>query len=385
MMTGCRSDSFLAGARVLSGSGKVSSRLGVVPMSNSPLSFSKIEQWGWCPRMWYFRYVQRLPEMPSPAAERGKRWHEAVAETVQAMVQGEPAQDVMRRHVALAPDPEEGEEMERALAAFASRWRPSPSSTLFVEEPLELALGGGESLRMRLDLAEVQEEDGLTSVAVTDFKTNWGRFEAAGNRQLLLYSAGARQRWAAGSVEARLWFLRYSRSPCSSFHSSLDLEAEALDWARRQVEEIRGAMDLPEEVGFPATPSNRCDWCSYPVECLALQDEPPELVLLRLEQATERLRTALKARVREEGPIEAAGVVWNFWTYDRWAVKDAGGLEQTLRALDEDPGEYFSVVNKKIRQLTARVPGLGDRLRADGIADKRQEEYFGHRRAEDGV
>ncbi|HCC33963.1 MAG TPA: hypothetical protein DEQ28_08740 [Clostridiales bacterium] len=349
-------------------------------MSNSPLSFTKLEQWGWCPKLWYFRYVQKLPEIPSPAAERGRRWHEAVAEVVQAMAQGEPSLEVVRRHIALAPDPEEGQELERALAAFGSKWRPSPSAEVFVEEPFELDLGGGESLRMRLDLVEVDSE----SVCVTDFKTSWGRFEASGNRQLLLYSAAARRRWAVSSVEARLWFLRYSRAPASTFHSSLGLEAGALDWARGQVAQIREAMNLPEEVGFPATPSGKCDWCSYPVECLALQDDPPELVLLRVEQAAERLRAALKARVRDEGPVHAAGGVWNFWTYDRWQVQDATALEHILRDLEQDPGDYFSVVNKKLRALSGRVPGLADRLRADGIAVPRLEEYFAYRR-EDGA
>ncbi len=243
------------------------------PRHLSPTAAATFEQ---CQRRWRFRYVERLPDPPGPAALAGTLVHRVLERLL-----AEPAKErQLDRARSLASEewsahhalPELADlgldehglrqykwKVWRAVAGLWDLEDPAAVEVLATESQLEVQLGEVPFLGV-LDRVE-RTADG---VAVTDYKS--GRaprpaYEAAKLDQVLLYAAGWREQSGTEPVRARLLYL-----------GSRSIEAEVTS---DRLDEAVGRLGSTWEALNACVSSERfeprtgplCAWCPYTRLC----------------------------------------------------------------------------------------------------------------------
>lgn len=243
------------------------------PRHLSPTAAATFEQ---CPRRWRFRYVERLPDPPGPAALAGTLVHR-VLERLLAEPAGDRDLDRARSlaseewpsHQALPEVADLGLDDQglrqykwkvwRAVAGLWDLEDPASVEVLATESPLDVQLGEVPFMGV-LD----RVERAPNGVAVTDYKS--GRaprpaYEAAKLDQVLLYAAGWREQSGTEPVRARLLYLG-SRS------IEVEVTADRLDEAVGRLGSTWEALNacVSSERFEPRT-GPLCAWCPYTRHC----------------------------------------------------------------------------------------------------------------------
>lgn len=205
---------------------------------------SKLTAYESCPAAVRYKYIDKLPEPPSPVLERGTAIHAAAEEYVTG------------RAKSLAPDLVA---VKKLLATLRKDYRAKK-----VRVELELAfnrewrachwLAKDVYVRFKLDVLHLLKDG---AARVIDWKT--GRFKPDGHdSQLSAYAVGALSSGLAKRVSAQLVFTDGGQvvdSPAGEL--SLDgLPAAQKAWDKR-------AAPMLADTTFAPRPGNSCRWCAY--------------------------------------------------------------------------------------------------------------------------
>lgn len=338
-------------------------------------SFSRLElfvdpRYG-CPRRYYYRYVERRPEPPTAAQERGRMAHAVIAACLKRGLSPEAALSVV-------PGAEELDEKGREeVLGLARSYLESerPLGPFGVEEKIEAAVDGERFVGF-IDLVE---RSGIPRI--TDWKTSWEKYGPADTWQLPLYAWLFSQVTGAKKVRARLWFLRYRKEPAVEMELGRDRMEAALEWARETIRLIRAAESQPLWSCFPPKPGNACSGCGFALQCLGADPvegasaEDLAGMVLRLERALALCREALEKAIASSGPVCVGGQHFGMYTRSQWVFPDVAAFCELLRQEGKDPWKYLEVPGWKLAPLLRSR--LGKRIRE--IGQEVVETYLTHR------
>ncbi|MHB1418066.1 MAG: hypothetical protein ACYCX4_00535 [Bacillota bacterium] len=175
-------------------------------------------------------------------------------------------------------------------------------------------------------------------------------------------------------MSGSLYFLRKKQLKHSLYIHD-DMEKARL-WAYNLATEIEQKLwqmetGVPASELFPATPGNSCQYCPVARECGQEQKAPEDTVktvdapktyedAIALAKEIQRqdaflgaMKEALKAFVKECGPVTADGNQWDFCPSDSWTIP-AEGKRQLAKQLTEkgvNPWTIFNLGSTDLKSL----------------------------------
>jgi putative RecB family exonuclease len=299
------------------------------------LSPSSAALWAQCPRRWWYRYVDRLPEPPpgeamvlgsfvhrilellldEPPARRSPDTARALARQVwDDELEGSP------EWASLGLDEASGRRFrQRAWVTVEAYFScQSPAEVHPVARELEVeAEVEGVPFRGFVDLLEVQEVDGDRHVVVTDYKTGQAPRRGTPFTEAQVAEKLLQPRWYAAAIEAlgehrpsRARLLYFSAVPSPrglrmvTDELTTPVDGPSLAPARAELRRRWDAIgDALEAGGAEPNPGPLCGWCPYVELC----GEGEHECRSRWEQRNEFTGGR---RLREDAPaVELLGLV----------------------------------------------------------------------------
>lgn len=288
--------------------------LGTTPDDGGPrlrLSFSRVDTYRQCPLRYRYRYVDGLPERPSPHLSFGSSIHRALEAFWDRKLPDPPPLETLLDALYHGWDSTGFAEVERdeqlryyrhareVLTAHHHRFADTALAPVAVEQWFRLPLPDGLEVVGAIDLVEPTGAGGL---GVVDWKTNRrakSREEVASSLQLAIYALAVEHLWGQPPAWVALDFVVPGvRVTVPREHIDTDAAIEA-------IREVAAAMRAE---AFEPRPSPLCGWCDYRAECPAFDGEGPdvagtavtELQRLRRRQARDAERAATLERIVRE-------------------------------------------------------------------------------------
>jgi putative RecB family exonuclease len=340
-------------------------------------SYSHLNRFVSCPRLFQLHYVDRLPAEDSDASRFGVLLHRtcevALREHVACRRSGgiEPASVVRAYRTAWAESElgdslrfEEGLELAKSWAVRQGcvEWH----EVIGVEEQFELPLG---DYRIVGKMDRVQRAGGV--VRVRDYKTTrvpMTREEVEGSLQLAIYDLAAHDRWpGAKRVELEIELLRHGTVIRTS------RTEEQREATRAYILATIAKIEAAERGGgeLPTRPTIQCATCDHRGQCreyaqalaakrtfvctdhedlVAVSREREEVARLVkvLVGRKEALESILKAQLREQGELRVGGMRYSLGT----AMYTEYPVDATLDALERLTG-------MKRAELLERLASIG--------------------------
>ena len=268
----------------VNGSGRSSNGTAVKTLAT--LSPSRAGDFKRCPRLYRYRSIDRIPEVPSRAQARGTTAHLALERLFDLPAEQRTAEQLFNLFreawTGLRSEPEYSElfddlDDERAWGIESLG---VISNYLTLEDPVvvspignELAMSeelGDVTIRGILDRLDEGPDGGLV---ITDYKTGSSpsqRYALPAFFALKVYALLVRRKYKRTPTELRLLYLG------NSTIYSISVDDRVLDGIERQLlaltETIRRAID---KNNFPPRPSVLCKWCSFRNICPGVTDQSP--------------------------------------------------------------------------------------------------------------
>ena len=262
--------------------------VGATPSSQSvstleTLSPSRAANFKQCPRLFRYRSIDRLPEVPSPYQARGTAAHLALERLFDLPADQRTAErlfDLFREAwTGLRADPEysglfETVEEERAwgieslgvVANYLTLEDPVNVNPLDSELDMSEQLGD-ITIRGILDRLD-RRPDG--ELVITDYKTGSAppeRFALPAFFALKIYAMLVRSRFGQTPAELRLMYLG------NSTVYSIPVDDRIIDGMERQLSALTAAIrQAIKQDRFPPRPSVLCSWCSFQEICPAFRN-----------------------------------------------------------------------------------------------------------------
>lgn len=271
------------------------------------LSFSRIDTYRTCPRMFRYRYVDRLPGKPAPALSFGTSIHEALERFYDRKLPEEPSEDELVGFLYDAWDTSGFREVDRGeqtrwyrqgqdvLRRYHRRvtgnYRLPVATEAWFELPFEDAVVVGS-------IDRVDDDDGV--LRVVDYKTNKrvkDRDRVKRSLQLAIYALACEHLYGDLPATVSLDFVVAGREIV------VDVDELDLDAARQAIADTAQAV---KEGLYEPTPMRLCDWCDFRAVCPAWEGQEPDGVLgpavLELEQLRRSIgRDVERLRALEDG------------------------------------------------------------------------------------
>lgn len=315
-----------------------------------------------CPRAGFLRYVEKRPEPENEPARFGNLIHAAIAAIIGSGMRLEPKEAVTQaaREV-LGVTVEQVLESRDLIANL--KIEVDPTRVIGVEEEIVRPLSGGRAFYAGIDVLEI---DGSHAI-VTDWKTDRATRSlenVARDLQVRSYAWAVLDEYPyLESVTVTLYFVRYNHPVSVTFlREEVAGIGEFLDSQAREIEE---RISSPGSK-WPAAPGERCRFCSYSLDCPAVETGKTVLMVRSSDEAlavaaelaaAERritvLKDALKQWVNQHGSVEYGGEVWGFWT-NSWYELRPGVLEKFVSLLKEKgciPDSYLKPNGKTVPAL----------------------------------
>ena len=271
------------------------------------LSFSRIDTYRTCPRMFRYRYVDRLPGKPAPALSFGTSVHEALERFYDRKLPEEPSEDELVGFLYEAWDTTGFREVDRAeqtrwyrqgqdvLRRYHRRvtgsYKLPVATEAWFELPFEDAVVVGS-------IDRVDDDDGV--LRVVDYKTNKrvkDRDRVKRSLQLSIYALACEHLYGELPGTVSLDFVVAGREIV------VDVDDLDLDAARHAVSETAAAVKAN---AYEPTPMRLCDWCDFRAVCPAWEGQDADEVLgpamLELQQLRRSVsRDVARLRALEDG------------------------------------------------------------------------------------
>lgn len=210
-------------------------------------SFSRWSTYAKCPRQAYYRFVKKIPEKKSFAANRGLDVHKSCASYLAGKTNvvipeiknfGETMFNRLREH---KPQVE-------VQLAFTDQWK----TTGWFDKNCWL--------RVVLDVSKYYNDENGCYALVIDHKT--GKVRDEYSEQMEIFSVAAMLHYervmpnlSCDMVDARLWYLDAGEEVAEEivYHQMIEIQEK---WEER-------AEKLLTDTKFPPRPSRLCEWCSF--------------------------------------------------------------------------------------------------------------------------
>ena len=265
------------------------------------LSFSRVDTYQSCPLLFRFRYVDKLPQTPSPDLSWGSAIHAALEAWWSQKLPTPPPVEVLLDALYTHWDDEGFAGMERDEkvrwyrhaqeilrrhhARFATNYEPA----VVTEQWFELDLGEMITVVGSIDHVARTPSGGI---GIVDWKTNRRaktRKHVAGSLQLAIYALAARQLWGHDPEWVALDFV------VPGVRVTVDRADIDVDAALAAIHDV--ASKIRAEA-FEPTPSALCNWCDWRAECPAFQGEGPDVAGTALVELRKLRRRAERDRER---------------------------------------------------------------------------------------
>jgi len=271
------------------------------------LSFSRIDTYTNCPRSFRYRYLDRLPSVPSPHLSFGTSIHAALEAYHARTLLGPLSEQELLDALYQAWDPSGFAALSReeqltyyrraqtVLRRYHARGLPSDRTTAATEAWFEVPFEDVAVVVGSIDRVDVDDRGDLH---VVDYKTNRrvrSRDEVARSLQLSLYALACRHLYGALPATVALDFV------VAGMTVTVGLDELDLDRARQVVLDTAAAIRTER---FPATPNRLCDWCDFRGVCPAWDGDDGETFGAAVDSARQ-LRRRLRQEVRELRELEA--------------------------------------------------------------------------------
>src|SRR6056297_1085802 len=271
------------------------------------LSFSRIDTYTNRPRSFRYRYLDRLPTLPSPHLSFGTSIHGALEAYHARTLLGPLSEQELLEALYAAWDPSGFAELPReeqltyyrraqtVLRRYHARGLPADRTTAATEAWFEVPFGDTAVVVGSIDRVDVDEHGALH---IVDYKTNRrarSRAEVARSLQLSLYALACEHLYGALPATVALDFV------VAGVTVTVGLDELDLDRARQVVLDTAAAIRAER---FPATPNRLCDWCDHRGVCPAWDGDDGETFGAAVETARQ-LRRRLRQEVRELRELEA--------------------------------------------------------------------------------
>lgn len=210
-----------------------------------PITAQKVKSWSYsryalyneCPAKFYYKNIQKLPEPPAPAMERGNKIHKMAEDYTLGKMKTLPPElklfkDDFKMLKGCKP-------MVEQTWAFKQDW----SETTWND-------WNGCWLRIKTDAAALDE----TELDIIDHKT--GKMRDGYEEQMSLYPVGGFLKFPhVEKIYAHLWFLDSGDRLTFEYKQS-DLKPLIKDWERK-------VKPMMNDTRFAPKPSYKCQYCPF--------------------------------------------------------------------------------------------------------------------------
>lgn len=363
-------------------------------------SYSRLNLFDACPRLYKLKYIDKVPEAPSVPLEIGKLVHQIIAAYDMHLLDNGLQTDVTvlsdltRKIFFNPPEPhhlglDHLEEIEQIIETFGGSHLFNPATTVGIEEHIKLPLGPEMFFWSVLDRLEI---DGKTAIIV-DYKTDWqirSQSDAEKDLQLQIYAWIVSKEYPqVENFRGRLEFVRHA--------VVREVEIDAAVVAKTEQKVLAMIDQIEKETVFAPRPGAACSWCGYVEMCPALKNLGAGQVICKsredavriagelalLEKQIEDRKKALKLWCTVNGPVENNGLAWGFFLTIYKGVEDAKRFAEIVTKHGKDPYDFFSVDGRKIKPLW-NDPCLAAELNAIAV-DKSYTTFVGRKLKEDEV
>ena len=244
------------------------------------LSFSRIDTFRQCPLRFAYRYVEGLPEPPSPHLSWGSSIHTAIEAMWDDKVDGPPQQQTLLDALyhgwddAGFRDVDRDEKLrwyrraQQVLGEFHARHLPGWRPAVATEQWFAMPLGERVELVGSIDHVEPTADGGF---GVVDWKTSKRarpRAEVADSLQLAIYCMAAAHLWGRTPDWVALEYV------VPGVRVTVPAGELDLDRAEQLIEQTAEEMLAAD---FPARPGRLCDWCAFRGICPAFDGDGPDV------------------------------------------------------------------------------------------------------------
>jgi len=346
-----------------------------------PYSYSQLSLFQTCPRAWKFRYVDRLPSIPSPAAEQGQKIHEAINKYITHLEKNKLKSDVtwLKLKDGLDVHPDGIELIEKFVNSFVLNLDTHLASErqIAVDEEGNRVDWWSEKAWFRgiIDKIDIEPERTI----ITDFKTGWNTDMDTFQLQVYAWLVAQGEKAEGDTFCVRNHFIRWG------IEKKKEFSVEQVMKVKEKIKRIIGQIEKEKE--FPARPCNFCTLCGYIHKCgqiaelsekvdLPVIDSPEKAKdyagkLLVVEERLKKVKELLKEWVKENGAIELDNGSYGWYGYKSKKVKDKEALYEKLCEEGLNPLDF---VNFDMRKL--------GKVRTEGLVEEVKKVRFGFKKGE---
>ncbi len=211
----------------------------------------------------------------------------------------------------------------------------------------------------RIDEPEVPEGEPIKKIRIVDYKTGFAG--QPDSFQLDIYAlVGSLIYPALEQVEIEFYYVK------SGFKAVKILNVEDMGVTKLQIEALM--MRIEEEKKWKAKPGQKCVNCSVAAYCdqkptgLLTIDSPAAAVILgkevaMLEAQAKAKKKALNTYCKQNGAVEAGGLIWNHYPTESLVV-DMAPLLSICVAHDVDPAMVLNSDTKALKKVMKTNPSF---------------------------
>jgi CRISPR/Cas system-associated exonuclease Cas4 (RecB family) len=348
------------------------------PSDSRPMahSYSRMNVFSSCPLSYKLQYIDKKPGESNDALEIGAAAHEffdqwvkgihgdtsvhgSIEEIAAKAFQKEPRNQYNFKDflevcktfaAAYNPDPHYPKSIPERGIAFNREWKTCDWFSKDVMFRVKID---------RIDEPDLPEGEPIKKIRIVDYKTGFAG--QPDSFQLDIYAlVGSLTYPALEQVEIEFYYVK------SGFKTVKILNVDDMGVTKLQIEALM--MRIEEEKKWKAKPGQKCVNCSVAAYC---QEKPTDLLVITSRETAETLgkevamleaqakakKKALNTYCKQNGGVEAGGLVWNHYPTESLVV-DMGPLLSICVAHQVDPGEVLNSDTKALKKIMKANPSF---------------------------
>jgi len=338
-------------------------------------SYSKLDTYDGCPLRFKRKYIEKRPEPPSEALDRGIAVHEVIAEYVKHCLATGVQTDLDFLRSVQGTD-----EVMEILETYANSHLLEPGK-YEIEEMWKIPLGPF-TFWGKVDLLQ----DCGWDVAIIDAKTDWqlrSQTDIDKDQQLRTYA----------------WMASIKYPEAQEFHCAIDFVRHGVirdttytidDIPAIEKSILAKVEEIEADKKFQARPGPSCSYCAFTADCRAVTAGNIETVsdleeaemaaaqLLAIKARAKALEDLLKPWCSENGAVETNGMETGFFKSESYEYPDTAALKAVLTSLGFDSDEYFKPDTTNLKKAAKKSQALEEAL--DTIAIDKSTTRFTSRK-----
>lgn len=322
-------------------------------------SYSRLNLYRQCPRYFHCRYIEKRPEAPSDALERGTAVHEAIAAYTRHCLDAGLQTDVQ-----FLRDYQGTDEVREILETYADTHLIEPGN-YEIEQMWEIPLNG----HIWWGVID-QLKDEQCRALITDAKTDHvirSQAEIDKDFQLRCYAWMAADKYPdAEEFICSIDFVRHGAIRSTTYTT------EDIPVIEKEILDAIDAIEADQE--YKPTPGSYCAWCSWTADCPAIKEGGLEVLTSSedaLALASERIaldarRQAIDALLKpwctQEGAIEVNGMETGYFKSESVKYPDIMALQVALEGRGRELHEFVKADARALKKAAKDDGDLADIL-----------------------